>query len=123
MRVAFVGDGGVLTAGRCAGVETGAWLGVDTGDTGRCVSPPVVLWCGGRAEGAGSGEGDGAGVVAGACCGLGPAACAAVIGSTADITTTAVVRLILGHPAMVHGNGDAERERCAFPSARCCPLL
>ncbi len=65
MCVTVVGRAGVVTAGCCAGVEAGAWLGVDTG---RCVLPTGVLWCGRAegAEGAGSGEGAGAVVVAGA---------------------------------------------------------
>ena len=62
MCVTVVGRAGVVTAGGCAGVEAGAWLGVDTG---TCVLPAAVLWCE-RAEGAGSGEGAGAVVVAGA---------------------------------------------------------
>jgi hypothetical protein len=43
--------------------------------------------------------------VAGAFCGLGPAACDAVIGSATDTAMTAAVRLILVHRAMAHGNG------------------
>ena len=92
--------GGEVIAGRSDGVEAGAWVGAGL-DT--CVVV-VVPGCD-RAEGAGSGEGVGAGVVAGAFCGLGPAAWAAAIGIAAETATTAAVRLILGHRAMGHGNG------------------
>jgi hypothetical protein len=85
----------VLTTGCCDGVEAGAWLGAGLE---RCVVV-VVRECD-RAEGAGSGDG----VVTGAFCGLGPAARAGVIGTAADAATTAAVRLILVHRAMVHGN-------------------
>ena len=92
--------GDEVTAGCSDGVVAGTWVGAGL-DT--CVVV-VVPGCE-RAEGAGSGEGGGAGVVAGAFCGLGPAACAAVIGTAAETTATAAVRLILDHRAMGHGNG------------------
>lgn len=92
--------GDEVTAGCSDGVVAGTWMGARL-DT-RVVVVLVVLGCE-CAEGAGSGEG--AGVVAGAFCGLGPAACAAVIGTAAETTTTAAVRLILDHRAMGHGNG------------------
>jgi hypothetical protein len=91
--VAGVGGGLVAKGGR-AGVE--ACVGADA-DTWV----EVVRCC---AEGAGSGVGAGAGLAAGAFCGLGPAACATVTGSTADSATTAAVRLVRRHRAMTDGN-------------------
>jgi hypothetical protein len=91
---------GVLTTGGCDGATAGARLG-DVGDT--CVAGGVDACVCDCAEGAGSG--DGAGVLAGARCGLGPAAYAGVVISAAETATIAAVRLNLGHRAMTHGNG------------------
>ena len=91
----------MLTAGCCDGVTAGARLG-EVGET--CVTGDAVVWECDCAEGAGSG--DGAGVLAGARCGLGPAAYACVVIIAADAATTAA-RLDTDHRAMTHGN-----ERC-----------
>jgi hypothetical protein len=90
--------------GRDAVSVTGRGVIVTAGALGRGDREGAVdVLCRDCAAGAGSGEG--AGVVAGTFCGLGPAACAAVIGSAADTATTAAVRLIFVHRAMAHGNG------------------
>jgi hypothetical protein len=89
----------MLTTGGCDGVTVGVKLG---DDVGTCVAGVVVLR--GCVCAAGAGSGDGAGVVAGARCGLGPAARAGAIGNAADAATIAAVRLILCHRAMAHGN-------------------
>jgi hypothetical protein len=92
----------MLTAGGCDGVTVGVKL---CDDVGTCVAGVVVVVLRGCVCAAGAGSGDGAGVVAGARCGLGPAARAGAIGNAADAATIAAVRLILCHRAMAHGNG------------------
>ena len=93
---------GCVTAGCCAGVEAGAWLGVDTGSvrvTGDVVVLRVRLRRGRRVGRRRGRRRRGRGLLR-----AGPAACAAVIGPAADVAATAAIRLMRGHRAMGHGN-------------------
>ena len=98
-----------VASGRAgAGVTAGAVLGAGVDTCVAGVVAGVVVVCDWEREcdcADGAGSGDGAGVVAGARWGLGPAAWAGAIGSTADAAAIAAVRLITDHRAMTHGNG------------------